>query len=528
MTNDPHDSALSSPFDRRQLFETLERWNPWGAARLDPGFPRRVLDNLRPFLDTPEIVALIGPRRAGKTTVLYQVMRLLEEKGTPLEALFHLNLEEPALTAEPGIELLERLYRLYRAEVFPQGRAWIFLDEIQHVPGWERWVRARNESEDVKFFVTGSSAALMSAELATLLTGRHVTFRVMPLDFRELLQFRGVELPRRAHLRTAPPEIQHALYEYLRWGGFPEVVLAKDEERKEVLLKQYFDDILFRDVSWRHQIRNFTTLRRLAVHLLSRTARLVSLQRLAQIFGVSLELIRSYCQYLEEAFLVHFVPFYSLKTGEEVRRPRKVHALDPGLRNAVCLTGSPDRGYLAESVVHNALLAQAPDSLFYWEGTGEVDLLVHQGTSVRTLVQVCESLDDRAVRDRELRALAAAKASFPTAQALLVASEPPAHELRGTAADVDVVPLWRFLAAGGASIPERKDGPEPDLPDPESAVLEHLNEHGRMTRKEVCALLGLTAAQASSLLRRLLAEGELVRHGSGRGTWYGLRGRRRS
>jgi len=136
--------------------------------------------------------------------------------------------------------------------------------------------------------------------------------------------------------------------------------LATEERRKETLLKQYFDDILFRDVAWRHQIRDVTTLRRLAVHLLSRTARMISLQRLARVFGVSLELVRSYCQYLEEAFLLRFVSFYGLKTAEQIRKPRKVHALDTGLRNAVCLTGSQDR-YLAESAVHNALLGQGHD-----------------------------------------------------------------------------------------------------------------------------------------------------------------------
>ena len=370
---DAHDSDSLS---RRHLLEILDRWNLWGSARPEPGRPRQVLDELGPFLDTPEIVALIGPRRSGKTTVLYQVMRLLEERGTPREALFHLNLEEPALVAEPGVELLERIYRIYRAEVFPAGRAWIFLDEIQHVPGWERWVRARNESEEVKFFVTGSSATLMSAELATLLTGRHVTFRVLPLDFRELLWFRGLELPSRPHLVAAPPRIENALYEYLRWGGFPEVVLAADTRRKEVLLQQYFDDILFRDVAWRHQIRNFTTLRRLAVHLLSRTARMVSLQRLARVFGVSLELVRSYCQFLEEAFLVRFAPFYSLKTAEQLRKPRKVHAVDPGLRNAVCLTGSPDRGRLMETAVHGALERTDHDGLFYWKDEVEVDFIL--------------------------------------------------------------------------------------------------------------------------------------------------------
>ena len=200
------------------LLRILSRWNRWGDARLESGQPREIVEKLGPFLDTPEIVALVGPRRAGKTTVLFQIMDLLEASGVPREALLHVNLEEPALGPELSMELLERLYTVYRTEVFPEGRAWLFLDEVQRLPGWERWVRARNETDDVRIFVTGSSSALMAPELATVLTGRHVTFRVLPLSFREFLRFRGIDVPQ--GLRD-PPRMRHAVGAYLRWGGFP-------------------------------------------------------------------------------------------------------------------------------------------------------------------------------------------------------------------------------------------------------------------------------------------------------------------
>jgi hypothetical protein len=193
------------------LLDTLARWNPWGSGRLAPGLARAVTARILPFLDTPEILTLIGPRRAGKTTVLFQLMAALVRSGVDRRALLHLNLEEPALAPELGLPLLDRLYDLYRAEVHPAGKAYLFLDEVQRLPGWERWVRARRETEDVKIVVTGSSAALMSRELATLLTGRHVTFRVLPLDFREFVSFRGLELPAEPRLAGSPPAVQNAL-----------------------------------------------------------------------------------------------------------------------------------------------------------------------------------------------------------------------------------------------------------------------------------------------------------------------------
>jgi predicted AAA+ superfamily ATPase len=432
-----------------ELLRVLARWNRWGEARLDPGVPRRLTGELSPFLHTSEVVALIGPRRAGKTTVLYQVMEALEKSGVPREGLLHLNLEEPALAPGLGPELLESLYRTYRAEVFPEGRAYVFLDEIQRVPEWERWVRARNESEDVKIFVTGSSAALMAPELATLLTGRHVTFRVLPLSFPELLRFQGIEPPEDPRLAGDAPRLRHALTGYLRWGGFPEVVLAEDERRKEVLLKQYFDDILFKDVALRHRLRDLTTLRNLAVHLLGQTAGLVSFQRLTRVFGVSLELARTYTRHLEEAFLVSFLPFYTLKTAEQIRRPRKVHAVDLGLRNAVCLTGAPDRGRLMETAVHNALATGEHDGLFYWKNGGEVDLVLRRGIAVQRLIQVTDAgLGEPAARERELRPLAEAQERFEGAEALVVAGQDAPGGFGALPPGVRAVPLWRFLLAG--------------------------------------------------------------------------------
>jgi hypothetical protein len=377
---------------------------------------------------------------------LFQLMEVLLRAGVEKRAILHLNLEEPALAPELGLPLLDRLYDLYRTEVHPAGKAYLFLDEVQRLAGWERWVRARGETEDVKIVVTGSSASVMSRELATLLTGRHVTFRVLPLDFREFVAFRGVELPAAPRLAGTSPVVQNALTEYLRWGGFPEVVLARDEQRREVLLKQYFEDVLFKDVAIRHQIRDLATLRSLAVHLLGQTASLVSLQRVAGVFGVSLDLARAYCLYLEEAFLLTLLPFYSLKTAERLRRPRKVHAVDTGLRNAVSLSGSLDRGRLAETAVANALTREADDGLYYWQGKGEVDFLVRRGTAARTLIQVVyEGLEEPEVRRRELQALVEARARFPKAEAIVVTGQPTALDEDQTAAGIRVLPLWRFL-----------------------------------------------------------------------------------
>ncbi len=434
-------SEVLSALEAQQV---LRRWNRWGDGKLDSGVRRDIVEDLLVFRHSPEVVALVGPRRAGKTTVLFQIMDALEAEGVEQRAMLHLNLEEPALAPAAGSALLDRLYRTWRAEIYPQGRAYLFLDEVQRITDWERWVRTRNESEDIKFFVTGSSATLMAPEMATLLTGRHVTFSVKPLSFREVLRFQGIALPPSLGLAGEPPAIQHALAHYLRWGGFPEVVLASEERRRELLLQQYFDDILFKDVALRHQIRDLETLRNLAIFLLGQTASLTSLQRLMKIFGITQETASTYCRYLEDAFLLRFLPFYTLKTAERLRRPRKVHAVDLGLRNAVCLSGAPDRGRLIESAVHNALTSGHNDGLFYWKGEGEVDLAERRGLGITRLVQVVEGgLEKESVRARELAALTEAGQSFPDARQVLVAGTLP--EKIELPPGVALEPLWRFL-----------------------------------------------------------------------------------
>lgn len=427
-----------------RLIESLSRWNRWGSAPLNSGIPRNISQSLRPFLETPEIIALIGPRRAGKTTILFQIMDALEEKGLLPEAMLHINLEEPALSPELGINLLENAYQAYREVVYPRGKAYIFLDEIQNIPGWEQWVRARNESEDVKFFITGSSSQLMSRELGTVLTGRHLSFQIYPLNFVEYLRFKSIEIkvPLKNQI-LAPPLLQNALNNYLKWGGFPEIVLAEEEIRKELLLKQYFDDILFKDVMMRHRIRDTFALRSIAVYLLTHSGSLISFQRLAKIFEVSLDLAQSYCHYLKEAYIIDFVPFYSRKAAERQRNPHKVYAVDLGLRNVVALSATPDEGHIQETAIYHHLQQMPQDGIFYWKGKQEIDFLIREGLDIKKIIQVAADLGKNKTLEREIQALQEANQIFPAAQQLLIFNK--TLKLFSETLKIKMMPLWSVL-----------------------------------------------------------------------------------
>lgn len=428
------------------MLDILTRWNRWGSATLKGGIKRDVLTKLQPVLNTKDIVVLVGPRRAGKTTVLFQIMDILEENGVKPQAMLHVNFEEPAFSPKLGIDLLEEIYNSYRQSICPEGKAYLFLDEIQNVDQWERWVRARNDTENIKIFVTGSSSRLMSRELGTLLTGRHLSFKVFPLSFKEFLRFEEIDIPKQSLPVAAKPKIHHALNKYLKWGGFPEIVLADDDYRKELLLRQYFDDILFKDVAMRHSIRDVMTLRNLAVHLLTQTGSLISIQRISKLFGVSLDLAKAYCGHLQEAFLVSFVPFYSQKVAERNRNPQKVYALDLGLRQVVSLAHSQDKGHIIETAVFHLLMQQMNDGVFYWKQDYEIDFVIRKANSIKTLLQVFNGdSDGLKLVPREINAFKSAAEKFPKAEKIIVASHAISQSTVKTEKDIQILPLWRYL-----------------------------------------------------------------------------------
>lgn len=425
--------------------DSLLNWNLWGSWKLPSSFAREDTSEIVRYIGTEEVIALLGPRRAGKSTILYQVMQYLLDQGVEAKAILHINFEEPSLSPHLQLDLLDKLYQVYRSKVFPKGRAYIFLDEIQNVPKWERWVRARNDLQDIKIFITGSSSALLSGELATALSGRNFCFNIYPLNFREYLNFKGIDLPNKPFPNKAPSEIEFALNEYLKWGGFPRVAVAKHDEERERILRRYFDEILFKDIIQRHQIRNVFALRNLAVHLLTNTSTLITYKRLADVFQVSQDLAQAYVGYLEEAFIINMLDFYSLKAAERTRNPLKGHAIDLGLRKIASLSSSTDETKLIETVVHNTLLRFQQDELFYWKDESEIDLLTQNGVSVTGLYQVVYAgLEDEKVAKREFGGLKEALKKFPKAEPCLITME-VTEELKEQYPTISIFPLWQFL-----------------------------------------------------------------------------------
>ncbi len=438
--------------DTARLLEILASYNRfWTGGHLECGIERDLLGRCLRQMDSKEILVLKGVRRCGKSTLMAQLMGALLARGVAPRQLLRVNLEEPLLAAEGSVALLEQIYRTWRERVCPDGKCYLFLDEIQNVPGWESWVRGRQDSESIKIVVTGSSARMLSREIGTKLTGRQLSFEVYPLSFPEYLRFKGIHIRSELDYLSSKALVRHAFLGYMRHGGFPEVVLKQDDEDRDLLLKQSFEDILYRDIVTRHAVRDVVGLRNLAVFLLTNNGRLTSVSKLRANFAMSQDKTEHYLSAILESYLLFQVRKLAWSLKAVQRAGFKPYAIDTGLRNRVAFAFSPDTGWLAENILYNQLRSSHDEVFFAANGT-ETDFIVKTGSKIASRIQVWYEDPDRSeIPAREL----AAFANPPTDGALGELGGPPAEcllltndierQMQVGPSGVRCVPLVKYL-----------------------------------------------------------------------------------
>jgi uncharacterized protein len=431
--------------ENAKLFEILNSYNRfWATGCIDTGILRDLLARCNRQLDKKEVILLKGVRRSGKSTLMAQMIASLLENGKKPGQVLRINLEEPLFAAEYSIDLLERIYRLYREKIQPAGRCYLFLDEVQNIPEWERWVRGRSETEDLKIVITGSSSRLLSREVGAKLTGRHVSFEFFPLSFSEFLRFKGLQVGSQEDYYEQKPVIRNLFAEYRNYGGFPEVVLREDVEDKELLLKQYFEDILHRDVVSRTEIRDTLTLQNLAVFMMTNIGRLTSANNLKKNLGVSQDKVENYTSALMESYLLYRLPKLEPSMKKSIRARFKPYAIDTGLRNRVAFSFSEDSGWLAENIVLNHLRSRHED-IYYESNGGEVDFVVKEGVKVTRSIQVWHAdAAETVIPKREFAVFNAGGKAAAKRECLLITNDVARTERAG-AARIQCVPLVLFL-----------------------------------------------------------------------------------
>ena len=423
--------------------EALAEWNPWWSGKgIDSallGIERELTERAEELFSFKEMKILVGLRRSGKSTLLYQFIdRLLAKGEDPKDVLF-VNFEDPIIS---GADLGE-VFDHYQAEINPDGKPHIFIDEVHRCPEWVQFLRKLYDLKKVgQVFITDSSSKLVEKEHASALTGRGISMTVHPLSFREYLQWNGLDR-KRPFSREDGNRIKNALNVYLRWGGMPEIVLKESDLQRKTLLNNYLGDIVHKDVVERYNT-DYRKIRDLVNYLVANNGKLFSPRKYSRSCGLSLDAINTYLGHLEEVFLFRSVPVFDYSFKAQQVTPKKIYLMDTGFFGSAAFRFSEDTGHVYENAVF-LQLNRKYDELYYWkDDKGEVDFLVKERNDLTKAIQVC--YDVSGARERESKALLSCMHEFSLEEGTVITGDlREVQEIEGKV--IRYVPLWEWLLA---------------------------------------------------------------------------------
>ncbi len=322
----------------------------------------------------PDVVLSIqGVRRCGKSTFLTQIMKELE---LPSERCFFINFEDPRLSDSLSPPLLDALIQYADSTVGADSPRYFFLDEIQSVKEWEKWLRVKLDRPKQDFFIiTGSNTSLLNSELATVLTGRHIPIEISPFSLKEYLVLKP----------------KNNLQGYLQEGGFPKPLQIEESPR---LLRQYFTDIIERDVMRNVTTRSSITLTQVTKAIFESTGSELSARTLTKKIDTTVDAMLSFLEALSQAYLILPCLYFTYSERKRLVRNTKWYPIDCGMRHSVITSGSSDIGKSFETIAYHALRRKHQE-VFYWRETGEVDFVIIEGTTPRPIQVSWDGIKDR-------------------------------------------------------------------------------------------------------------------------------------
>jgi predicted AAA+ superfamily ATPase len=336
--------------------------------------------------------------------------------------------------------------------IFPKKKnsetVYCFFDEIQSVSGWEPFVDRLMRTEKCEIYITGSSAKMLSKEIATQMRGRALSWEMFPFSFREFLDYKGIE--KEDSLSTKKRLIvQKAFEEYWETGGFPEV-LGLSRSLRIKIHQEYFHTILFRDLVERHDISHPKAVTDLAHRLIDNTASLYSgnsLTRYLKLLGhrVPKTAVSDYLEWFEDAYFLFTVRLFDASAARRDSNPKRIYCIDHAMVTSVASGVLVNSGHLLENLVFTALRRLCPQISYYKTKTGrEVDFIVPTSGKTRILIQACESLTDTQTRKREITALNEAMAELKIKTGTIVTRSGD-EQIKTDTGTINVIPAWRFL-----------------------------------------------------------------------------------
>lgn len=381
------------------------------------------------FLKTSQVVIISGVRRCGKSSLLY----LIKEKlGLKENQFCYFNFDDERINTD--VSIFNELYALH-LEMYDTEPVFFF-DEIQIIPGWQKFVNRMHE-QGKKIFVTGSNAQLLSSEIATSLTGRAKILELFPFSFAEYLRFFDKNYDLNALSTPKKAALKADLTRYLEMGGFPLVIKEADLE----LLNGWFQDILYRDIVARYKLTSTDALRQIAVFLLTNIGKLFSYATLQQISGVkSSKSVKDFLTYFENSYLFYYLKKFDYSVKKQIMNSRKVYAIDNGVANRIGINFSKNTGRLMENAVFVELMRRKKE-VYYFKGKNECDFLITENLKPFLAIQLTYELTETSFA-RETAGLLEAMETYKIPKGLLITFE-EVHDFQ--IENIETVTLYEWL-----------------------------------------------------------------------------------
>ncbi|MBQ8674216.1 MAG: ATP-binding protein [Bacteroides sp.] len=335
-----------------ERIDLLRKYNPWKGKGLEIGYERSLyMERIAAYIGNRLVKVLVGQRRSGKSYILRQVAMKLIERGVNAENILFINRELTAFDFLQTYKDLEELIHLYLDSLKPQGRIYLFIDEVQDIEGWEKVINSYSQdyTAEYELFITGSNSQMLSGELSTLLSGRYVEFTVYPLSYQEYASFRKLPLGKQSYMA------------YMQDGAFPELLNLSGKEIKRNYISALKDTVLLKDVIRRYTIKDVRLLEDLFAYLVNNASNLLSIHNITNYFKskgrkTSYETVATYIGYIEETFLAHRAERYNIRGKETISGAYKYYMNDLSFKNYLYSGVGYGIGYLLENLVYLELV----------------------------------------------------------------------------------------------------------------------------------------------------------------------------
>ncbi len=427
--------------------EILVEWNPhWKETAGLKLVEREMVIEVEQWLDRKEILGFLGARRSGKTTLMIILINRLSST-IPKRNILFVKCDDDRVQKD---NLIDDAIKSYRELVNPEGKIFVFIDEVQEIDGWENTLkRIYDLKKEVKIIISGSNFSMLREDFSYRLAGRIAYFEVYPLSFSEFLKTK-LRIKDKIEALSKKDEIKHYLFEYMEFGGFPEVVLENNPKIKKQLLQFYFDTIIYRDIIKKRSIRNAAKMERMVNLFLQNISNPMNFSKVGKDISLSVDTIGEYAAYLKDAYLVFNMPIFGFSVKAQEINPKKIYCIDSGIRNIKGFRFSLDYGRIAENIVFIELkrrnFSDPLSRIFYWRDKKqkETDFLLMSEIKISKVIQVCWDINQPEVKKREVEGLLSVLNEYDLESGLIITEDYEGEEIIENK-KIIYLPLWLWL-----------------------------------------------------------------------------------